>query len=182
MTRAPEPDDATSETLARLAQTVDPPPGAYPEVVGRLRSRGLIGRPSPLGGWLLAAGAAAAAAAIAVTMMGRPVETREYLLLLEEPAGYQAARSDAEQRERVREYGSWAGELSRDHHLISAGELEPGGSVLSPSASRALPPDATPTGYFLIQAESLDAAERLARSSPHLRYGGAIVVRAVVTH
>ena len=181
MNRPREPDDATTETLARLAQTVDPPPGVYPELLGRLRSRGLIGRPSPLGAWLLTAGAAAAAM-VAVTMMGRPVEAREYLLLLEEPSGYQAATSEAEQRERVREYGSWAGALSRDHHLVSAGELEPGGSVISPAENRALAPGATATGYFLIRAESLDEAERLARSSPHVKYGGDVVVRAVVQH
>lgn len=182
MNRPPEADNRAAEALARLAQTVDPPPEAYHELLGRLRRGGLIGRPSRLTGWLLTAGAATATAAVAVMLLTRPSETREYLLLLEEPAGYQAATTEAQQRERVREYSAWAGVLARGHQLVSAGELEPGGSVLSPAARRVLPPEATPTGYFLIRAESLDAAERLASSSPHLRYGGDVVVRAVVQH
>lgn len=182
MNRPPEADDRTEEALARLAQTVDPPAEAYHELSGRLRSRGLIGRPSRLPGWLLTAGAVTAAAAIAVMLGTRPSQTREYLLLLEEPAGYQSATTEAQQRERVREYTAWAGDLARGNRLVSAGELEPGGSVLSPASSRRLPPQATPTGYFLIRAESREEAERLARSSPHLRYGGDLVVRAVVHH
>ena len=182
MNHPSEPDNRSTEALARLAQTVEPPAGAYPELVGRLRSQGLIGRRPGLMGWLLAAATATAAAAIAVMLVTRPNEQREYLLLLEEPAGYQAGATEVEQRQRVREYSAWAGELARDHHLVTAGELEPGGSVLSPATRRPLPPGAMPTGYFLIRAESLDAAEQLARSSPHLRYGGDVVVRAVAQH
>jgi hypothetical protein len=182
MNQPNEPGERTADALARLAQTVDPPPGAYQELVGKLRNRGLIGQPSRLIGWLLTAGAATAAAALAVTALTSSAEGREYLLLLEEPAGYQAATTPAEQRERVREYTAWAGLLAQNHQLVSAGELESGGSVISPTTDRALPPNAPPTGYFLIRAQSLEVAERLARGSPHVKYGGDVVVRAVVQH
>jgi hypothetical protein len=36
------------------------------------------------------------------------------------------------------------------------------------------------SGYFVIEAETWEQAAALARTCPHLRYGGRIVLRAVV--
>jgi hypothetical protein len=36
------------------------------------------------------------------------------------------------------------------------------------------------SGFFLVEAVNLDAAEAIARTSPHLEYGGSIEIRPIV--
>ena len=178
--KPPDHEEPSAAALGRLAQNVDPPAEAYPALVRRLRERGLIGHRPRYAGWLLTAAGMTAAAVLALALLPAPGRDREYLLLLDEPAGYQAAVTPDEQRARVREYAAWAGLLSEENHLVTAGELESGGTIVSSRRTAPLAPAASPTGYFLIRARSPEEAERLARSSPHLKYGGEVVVRPVV--
>ena len=55
--------------------------------------------------------------------------------------------------------------------LSSSGPL-PGGGATADAGS-------TIQGYFLIQAQSDEEAERVASGCPHLRYGGTIEVRRI---
>ncbi|HEX9894843.1 MAG TPA: hypothetical protein VGA78_13020 [Gemmatimonadales bacterium] len=177
MTEQPDRDPGSS--LGRLAQNVDPASAAYERLVSRLRARGEIRR-SSMRPWLLI-GAGLAAAALVLAVLNRPVlEGPQYLLLLEEPSAFRAATSAAEQTARVTEYSAWAQRLRREDRLVSAGELEPRGSVVGPEGVQAGESITAPTGYFLIRAISLQDAERLAQGSPHIQYGGSVVVRPVV--
>ena len=66
---------------------------------------------------------------------------------------------------------------------MSAGELASGGTDVRADGSAPAVIDTRAgavSGYFLVRAESLAQAERLAAESPHLKYGGTVVVRAVL--
>lgn len=174
------PDDPDRAVLARLGQQVAPPPAAYDQLVRRLTDTGRIRPPAPVAGWIVAALAATAAAAIAVLAVPDSPPAGEFLLLLEEPAGYQAPVGPDQIRARVNEYAGWARVLASGEYLVSAGELEPGGIAIGPATSRRVDGPMSPSGYFLVRARSLEEAERLARESPHLKYGGEVMVRPVV--
>jgi hypothetical protein len=174
------PDDPDRAVLARLGQQVPPPPGAYHQLVRQLTDSGRIHRPARIAGWLGAALVATAAAAIAVLAVPDSRPGQEFLLLLEEPSGYQTPVGADQIRARVNEYAGWARALASEERLVSAGELEPGGIAIGPATSRRVNGPMTPTGYFLVRAQSLEEAERLARASPHLKYGGEVMIRPVV--
>jgi hypothetical protein len=137
-------------------------PGFERRVVDSLRSGGMIRR-SRLPIYL-----AIAAALIVGFIAGsfeRPRDPgREFLLLLHETPE-SANRGSAE------EYGRWA----RSTGAMRDGEkLTDQVSVLGPGHS-----DGSLAGFFKITARSRDEAEAIARTCPHLRYGGWIEVREI---
>jgi hypothetical protein len=109
-----------------------------------------------------------------------PGAPRFALLLYGGPPG----ADDAEEAARVDEYRRWArGLAARGHHVSGeklgdeAIELAGGGTapLTSPPAGEA----GSLAGFFLVSATSAAEAELIARSCPHLRYGGRVVVRPV---
>jgi hypothetical protein len=111
-------------------------------------------------------------------------EGAEWLLLLVEDERYDAPTDSAAVAARVAEYGAWAGELAQAGQLVRANELGPERTVLRQGAPdvRVMVGAASGevTGYFIVTAPSRDAAEAIARGSPHVRHGGVVVVRPVV--
>lgn len=103
----------------------------------------------------------------------------QYLLLLYEGAEY---RDDRPPQETVAEYRRWADSLRQQRLLTSAHKLDDQRlSLLQQQpveVGRPAPSD--PTGMFVVRADSPDAAAAIARTSPHLRYGGRIVVRRLL--
>lgn len=99
-------------------------------------------------------------------------DARQFLLLIrgEEP------ERRAPEAQLVREYSEWAGELAAAGRLIAAEKLadDRGRWVRGSGASADVI-----SGFFLITAEDYDAAESIARASPHVGYGGIIEVRVV---
>ena len=86
--------------------------------------------------------------------------------------------------QRVREYVAWATE-KRENGVVEGGEklrddgdlaIEPDGrtdeAAIMPGASRL-------AGYFVVQADDRRAAAEIARTCPHVRYGGRIVIREI---
>lgn len=187
-----EPESRLAEALSRLHPDVEPPPRVEDLLVTRLRVRGDIVEPRSLRPWLVAAGLAAALL-LAVLLLRRP-ETGpalatglparpEFMLLIAEDTLYTPPADSAEARARVAEYTEWAGRLAGGGHLVSAGELAYSGTDVRASgrAASVIDPRAGAiSGYFLVRAESLAQAEQLAADSPHLRYGGTVVVRPIV--
>lgn len=100
----------------------------------------------------------------------------QYLILLYEGAGY---RDDRPQQETVAEYRRWADSLRREQLLAQAHKLDDERILMArdanPSVGRASMGD--PTGLFIVRAESRDRAMTIAGTSPHLKYGGEVVVR-----
>ncbi len=152
-----------------------------------LTERGLLrGAPSR---WLLPL-AAAASLAIGVFAgslwrtpdVPAPVPA-SHLLLLYEDAGYRAAPA-GEEGERVAEYTRWAHDLAARGRLADAAELAGQARTFSASATSEGQADTTLgslTGFFLIAGADAAEAERIARECPHLRHGGRVVLRPLVT-
>jgi len=164
-----------------------PPPTLEDRVVDRLRERRFL-RPAPGRGaarWLLPLAASLLGVALGWTVRGvaspaAPEGTGEaplFLLLLsgDPSAGLTGA-------ERVALYREWAVGLAHAGRLVEAEKLTSGGLVLDGASAevRPVPIDAaSPSGFFLIRAASLEEAIGLARESPHARLGGRVTVRPI---
>lgn len=190
----PSNDELTPEerdALARLPREADPPAGLEQATVAALAARGLLRRPRRhLGAALaLAASVLLFAGGLALGRLGgerteSPADGRPRfaLFLYEGPEYNQPAPGAMDQR--VEEYVAWAS-AKRTDGAVEGGEklkdgddvaIEPDGSagaVPSPPGEQRL------AGYFLIRAADRRTALEIARSCPHVRYGGRIVVREI---
>jgi len=170
----------TDTPLKDFADSAEPPAHLRGRVEDTLRARGLRGprRPS----WYQPAAAAAAAALVLAAALGflagrmtpaGAAEEPRYLLLL-----VGDAQTDKPEAELVAEYTRWADSLRRERRLVLAERLADDQLVL-PAGSAGSEADARISGFFLVQAPSLDSARALAEAGPHLRYGGQVVVRPI---
>ncbi len=159
-----------------------------------LRSQGLLGgRSAWKVRWMRYAGAAAAglllfAAGWAAAQRSLPAANlgggAGYLLLMR--AGASDTSMPTEEPNRDQEYRAWAEDLSRRGVLVSARKLHREVTMLETAGGPPTHHGVTferngVLGFFLIQAASMDEALRIARESPHFKYGGVIEVRPVVT-
>ena len=181
-----EADARLADALPRLHVEVEPPPGVEDRLVGRLRDRGDIKSKRRVPVWLAGLGLAAAAALV-VTLLRRPDgagnQEPQFLLLIAEDARYTPPSDSSDARARVTEYTEWAGRLAGAGRLISAGELAYAGTDVRAEGRTASVIDTQAgavSGYFLVHAKSLAQAEQLAAESPHLKYGGTVVVRPII--
>jgi hypothetical protein len=184
----PEARDA----LARLPREADPPAGLEQATVAALAARGLLRRPRRrfdvvlalaasvllfAGG--LALGRLGGGTAPAPPADGRP---RFALFLYEGPEYDQPAPGAMDQR--VEEYVAWASAKRTDGAVEGGEKLKDGDEVaIEPDGSAGTVPsppgEARLAGYFLIRAADQRTALEIARSCPHVRYGGRIVVREI---
>jgi hypothetical protein len=172
-----------------------PPAELEDRVVARLREAGLLDQSMTDTGkamrkihlrWGLAAAALLAAGIWAGTLVpseGKPAvkDTRpQFALMLYEGPGYDAP-TESEHPARVEEYVAWARELSADGRFVHGKELMNRGVLLHRDRPQAeiVPagPEGILDGYFVIRAESLEDAARIAADCPHLDYGGTVSVR-----
>ncbi len=90
--------------------------------------------------------------------------------------------NDAEHERRAQEYADWATQPRATDRVLGGEALGRTSIVLNgePDAFAGASTDsAVLTGYFLISANSAQAAAKLARTCPHLRHGGTVVVREI---
>jgi len=179
------PDAKLAEGLGRLPAEVEPPPRVEDQLVASLRARGDIRTPRSWRPWLIGLGVAAATVIAFLVLRRAPgrADEPQFLLLIAEDSRYTPPADSTEARARVSEYGAWAGRLAGAGKLVSAGELAATGADVRAEGSTVSVIDSRAgavSGYFLVRAESLAQAERMAAESPHLKYGGTVVVRAVV--
>lgn len=97
----------------------------------------------------------------------------QYLLLLREDSTFNASEGDIPRL--IKEYTNWSTALKQEKKLVSAEKLSEEMVLLGNSS----PSSSVISGYFLIIAGTLDEAERIANSHPHLRYNGSIEVRPI---
>lgn len=154
--------------LSSIPREITPPPELERKIARELRRQGLLRR-RPMA--LFAVAAAALIAVIAVWQMRPATPTPNYILLLYESPQFTGGNRA--------EYGQWAGQMQP---LIAGGEELGTGNVLAVAGNNTPLPNATPklTGYFLIDAADDAGAMRVARACPHLRHGGAVVLRKIV--
>ena len=167
--------------MATLHDVFDqsPPPALRDRVTASLRERGVLaGGGRRLRPWMMLAAAAVIAVAVAI---GKSVhvgagDVPRYMMLLYEDSTFVADRPIGE---IVVEYASWAATLQRAGVLVAGEKLADAPPVLIAQARPVSGISATPTGYFVIRAESMAAAERIARSSPHVRRGGTVSLQRI---
>ncbi len=165
-----------------MSDPLSPSPDLERRVVAALDARGLLHRRRGAGRVVAALAAALTLVAIgfgAGTWRARSVSAGEaeprFLLLLTDEAVAVAATRPAALGARVEEYRAWAVQLGEAGRLVGAEKLKDEVEVLGPGAA-----DGTRvSGFFEIRAASREQALSIARSHPHLRYGGAIVLRAI---
>ena len=163
--------------LAALPREAPLPAGLEDRVVSALGRAGhlLVRRPARSRWWLqIAAALVLVGGGIAVgRVTAAPVAGNGpgFLLLLYGSASA-PGRSESD---FVAEYSAWAASLRAERRLVAAERLAPESQVLG----NAIPGGAQPVGFFLIRADTDESAIAAARSCPHLKYGGTVVVKSV---
>ena len=145
-----------------IPRELPPPPGLDRKIAQELRRQGLLRR-RPTFAYLAAA---AAALVVIIVWFARPAPPApNYILLLYESPQFTGGNRA--------EYGQWARQM---RPLIVGGE-ELGSQDVFANVPEPAP---RPAGYFLIHAADDAGAMRVARACPHLRHGGAVVLRKIV--
>jgi hypothetical protein len=179
-------DDDVAKALSGLPREAPPPPGAEAQTLVALRAAGLLGgRPhrwrSVIGGVLAIAASLLVGLWIGIRRDVRPSPPgqEKFLLLLYEDAGFQPPPAGARQQ-RVAEYDAWAHALAQSGHLTVAEALASEGTDLEPGLPAARVAQTTsgdrPDGFFVILAEDEASAVAIAKTCPHLHYGGRVRV------
>jgi hypothetical protein len=176
--------DPERRALRALGDGPEPPPALETATVRRLSEGGAFRtRRAP---WR--SGLAAAAAGLALFGLGLAIGARRasparpavsasprfVLLLYDSPD--ERNLTDAQMNERVTEYIAWARQVRAAGREITGQKLDPRTEFLGPGDAR---PRARIGGYFVISARDMDAAVAVARTCPHVKYGGLVEVRAV---
>ncbi len=175
---------AEREAFERLRNSVHTPPNFETDLLGTLKSQGLLqeslSRPQNFRNlyWL----AAACVAAVVGFLVGRsypypqdtPINTmNQYALFLHEDSTFSGTDIPA----IIAEYSDWAETLHNQGHLTAAEKLSDDIYHFgSPTAPR---PSVPVSGYFIIQAIDLGEAKKIAESHPHLKYNGGIELRPI---
>jgi hypothetical protein len=176
MTDEGEWSDPERAALADLQRPIAAPGGIEAQIVGELRSRGLIRarfhRPLQ---WIAVAAvvalAFAAGALVQRTMLNRDSSSTRFMLLL--------YGGDGGDNRRV-EYAAWAKSVAAKGTTISGEELSDSAEELPNNAWGTLPTDSLPRGYFIVSTATLQEARSIAATCPHLQHGGRIVIRSIV--
>lgn len=173
-----------------LGREIEPPAHLRRRVVRTLRRRRLLAT----GGGGRWRGMAAAAAAVLLMAGGFLAGARSaaapaapdgprFVLLLFEDEGFTTGAPTAD---LVAEYGRWAANARSSGVTIDGEKLGEDGWVLDSEATQ--PDRREPdhpglgrmTGYFVLSATDEAEALAIARTCPHLRYGGRVVLRGIV--
>ncbi|MEO9803480.1 MAG: hypothetical protein ABJF04_09550 [Reichenbachiella sp.] len=96
-----------------------------------------------------------------------------YILLLHEDERFSPEGSDME---IFTEYASWMGKMMMNGVSITGKELSPESTTwLSPESEAVVDIGKDKiSGYFIIDVEDRQEAEKIAMSSPHIKYGGRV--------
>lgn len=184
MTTEPNDGAGRASLRDRLAP-IDVPSSLAERVRGTLEGRGLIRQPTarpnewPMRIGLIAAGFIfGLVARDAAGRAGEPsagASPGQYVLLL---YGDPADDTGAVHVAREREYGRWASSLGDGARWVGGHELGDVVQDIRPTGAARTRSDRL-AGYFVIAASTRERAADVARSAPHLKYGGRVVVMAV---
>ncbi|HEU4980745.1 MAG TPA: hypothetical protein VFT14_05970 [Solirubrobacterales bacterium] len=188
-------DDLTPDerqALGRLPREAAPPPALEDATVAALTQRGLLRRAHrmlPIRPWLaIAASLLLFLGGLVVGRLGVTPRSAEdgrlrFALFLYEGPEYDQPPPDG-MAQRVQEYVAWARER-RENAVVEGGEklrddgdlaIEPDGRTDETAPMRG---GTRLAGYFVVQADDRRAAAEIARTCPHVRYGGRIVIREI---
>ncbi|HET8623558.1 MAG TPA: hypothetical protein VFM14_08345 [Gemmatimonadales bacterium] len=167
-------------------ESIEPPARLEARVLGTLRAQGLLGDVAPRRRYAIAprwrwplaiaAGLLLFVGGMAVGRRPAPGPAqglRQYTLLLYEGPEFNAG--GVSEPALVREYSGWAASLAGKNRLVAGEKLDPKAWTLGAGS----PAPAGPTGFFVIAAAGDDEALAIARTCPHLRHGGTVLVRPI---
>ncbi len=180
--------DEEMEIVAKvkaLEHTMAPPSDLEDRVIARLKNEKLIRSGNTARSFLKVSLVAAAMAAIFcsgivfhswLTSLTIKVSMSEktYMLFLREGAEFRQPRTESELRARVEAYRKWAVDLRKKGVPITGTKLRDEATLLNVSGL-----ETQIGGYFLVDAATYQEAIAIAKSCPHLNYGGAIEVRPI---
>ena len=186
-----DPLSATESTLLRsLSQGPQPSNGLENRVVSELKRRGLV---RANGGAVMKAGRIAGlAAGLAVMFVAGMVAGKrqvneaplgdQFMLLMfskKSPGGAQPTTQAI-----VHEYRDWARARQAEGRLVGADKLSNVTRVMTRLDGRTAVEETAATdrmlgGYFTITARHVDEAVEIAKTHPHLKYGGEVEVRPI---
>jgi len=167
----------TEDDLSSLARELVPPPNLERKVIHALVAKNLI-RPGTQRMWWAGAAAALILLAAGFTLgriwqPGSPKAQPTFVILLREQGNWRSATTPEEERSRVDEYRAWASQLRAQGRTVHGLELLPDSRALGDGTIS----NTGIAGFFTFTAATLDEAVTIARTCPHLRYGGQVEVR-----
>jgi hypothetical protein len=189
------------ETFRALSRERQPRPEIEDAVVASLRTRGhlasrprsTVARPSSRARWVITGLATAASLVLAFAAgtrvgsnratAGPPVVPRpRFMLLLYEGSQFENPAPGRE-GERAAEYSAWARGL-RDSRFAWRRRVgrNLAGTDANPLREHAARSRARGPRLLLITARDAGAAAEVARTRPHLKYGGTIAVKPIIAH
>jgi hypothetical protein len=184
-----EPCPLDAEELRLLHAGPFPPSALEGRVIDALRRRGAFGLQRRWHRWIVLSATGVllfvtgwASARLELGRFAHHARPRFALLLErgEEATGV----GPAEESRQAKDYREWASRLSGSNHRVEGERLADIGKELVSRNENEIPwslgPDGV-RGYFLVSARDLQEAVEIARSCPHLKYGGRIEVRPIDT-
>ena len=186
MTENPNAIDDGRGALRAYSAAIVPPANLEARVRSSLAGRGLIrGTPPRRSAWAFPVGLVAAGMILGALLShgmtrtgGRPAtQPGQYVLLL---LGETQGDTGAVHVAREREYGRWAASLANGARWVGGHELADVVDDIGPK-SRSEPAVDRLAGYFVIDAPSREIAAEVARTCPHVKYGGRVVVMAIAS-
>jgi hypothetical protein len=130
----------------------------------------------------------------AVTEIAKPADVKEttalahatqpkFALFLFEDANYQSP-DEAHLGERIGEYSAWARSIGEKGRFVTGEKLADDGKfcriengTLTAAGPQSDAKRGALTGYFVVGAQDLDEAMAIAKTCPHLKYGGTVEIR-----
>ncbi|MGH7588874.1 MAG: YciI family protein [Gemmatimonadota bacterium] len=179
-------DPREARSLEELRRDASPSSGLEARVLDKLRDEGLMRRPRRLGpvlAWAALLAGVFVAGVLVGDRRGGPADRMDgdrYVLLLLEGPGYRSPETAEAERARVSEYAAWARDLAEGGRFVEGEKLDDPLHRVGEPAGTAEGGEAL-TGFFVIGAQSWEEALRIARTTPHVRYGGSVEVRRIGT-
>ncbi len=177
--------EAEKKLFEALEREKTPPGYLEKNIIVQLEKEGLIKKTSTMNNYLK--WAASIAASILLFMGGMFYEksntntmveiepTKGYMLLLHEDASF----SPGDPMAMFEEYKTWMENTFSRGVKITGQELKPEATLVKGETQQAYDAQAETrtTGYFIVEANSLEEAIRVARENPHIKYGGSVEVK-----
>lgn len=172
------------EAMRNIRESISGPAGLEEDIIAQLKEKQLItnnNNTMKLKQHFVWA-AAAAAALICGFFIGQnfndqqttiPGNMNKYMLLLYENEEFQPKEIGL----MVQEYTDWATDLAQKGKLDHAEKLADKGNWLGNVSARNK--QSNVSGYFVILATDLDEATALAKTHPHIDYGGGVELRPI---
>jgi len=102
-----------------------------------------------------------------------------FAFFLMEDDNYQSPANESEMQERIALYRDWGRKLREQGIVVNGTKLQEQRHVFNARGEEPQRKELTVAGYFLIDAGDYAKAVEIARTCPHLRFGGKIEVRQI---